>query len=103
MANTYRSAAPGGYGVNYNPQRDAITAALLGIANPPPGNMLPQNDALGPQAAPGVMGQSSPAMAQPALNLPGVMPPGQLPQAMQPQNALAMNPGMQQMPRGGLV
>jgi hypothetical protein len=85
---------------SYNPQRDAITAALMRIQNPPPGNMMPQNDALGPQSPP--TGGQGPPMAQP-LNLPGVTPPGQLPQAMQPQNALAMNPGMPQTPRGGLV
>jgi hypothetical protein len=87
----------------YNPQRDAITAALMRIQNPPPGNMMPQNDELGQQPPPGGMPGQPPAMGQPGLNLPGVTPPGQLPQSMAPQNALAMNPGMPQQPQGGLV
>jgi hypothetical protein len=98
---------------SYNPQRDAITEALMRVQNPPPGNMMPQNDAAfgslalnGPQPSPDAPQGGAPM--QGGLNLPGVMQPGQLPQGMAPQNALAMNPGMQnpgmqQMPRGGLV
>ena len=92
---------------SYNPQRDAITAALMRIQNPPPGNMMPQNDAFGSPAlnAPPAQGSMGPIGGpyQAGLNLPGVTAPGQLPQSMSPQNALAMNPGMQQMPRGGLI
>ena len=94
---------------SYNPQRDAITAALMRVQNPPPGNMMPQNDdasfgspALNGPSAQGPMGPIG-GPYQGGLNLPGVTAPGQLPQSMSPQNALAMNPGMQQMPRGGLV
>jgi len=99
---------------SYNPQRDAITEALMRIQNPPPGNMMPQNDAAfgspasngppgqGPMAGQGPMGPIG-GPYQGGLNLPGVTAPGQLPQSMSPQNALAMNPGMQQMPRGGLI
>ena len=90
-----------------NPQRDAITAALMRVQNPPPGNMMPQND--GAFGSPALNGPAQGPMGpiggpyQAGLNLPGVTPPGQLPQSMSPQNALAMNPGMQQMPRGGLI
>lgn len=70
-------------------QRDAITAALMNIANPPPQNQLPQMPQM-PQQQPPMMGgsQAPPSMPPPGTPpqqpLPGAAPPQRLPQGMPP-------------------
>jgi hypothetical protein len=73
-----------------NSQRNAITQALMGIANPPPPTSMPgQYGATAPPAAPSVTGPTVPAAGNPMMQPPptagggmpmqggvGGMPPG---------------------------
>jgi hypothetical protein len=96
MSSIYGSSEPTG---SVGPQRDAITAALMAIRQPPPippaqalgtlpptgfgSGLSPQPAALGQAQQPtGPMGPIGGAMATPGLSLPGITPPGQLPQGM---------------------
>ena len=113
--------AGGGAGATMDAQRNAITQALMRVANPPPNTGMPQSNAgyggmrpdlsrpanvLGP-TMPGAQDPMSAAGAMPGAQPPGIMgqagmaptaltrPPGAPPQMMPPTPATGMPQGPQ--------